>query len=348
MTPTLSVVMPVHNEAAHLLETIEALDAAIERSDFEAELILVDDGSTDGSAVVARDTVGERLSLRLLSQPNLGRLAARSSGVHAARAEFVLLLDGRVRIDSDALVFARSRVKAGERVWTGHVRVDAGGNLYGIFWLLLAELAWFDYFRQPRTVSFGAEDFDRYPKGTTCLLAPRKVLVEAIAAYRTRYADPRQANDDTPLIRWIAEHERIHISPHFGCDYRPRTTLSAFLRHSFHRGVVFVDGHGRRESRFFPVVAAFYPANVLLVLAVIRRPVICIPVAAVSSLAAVGLGVARRRRPRELASLALLTPVYALAHGAGMWRGLAMLVDSRIRDGRRRAARSDSRPAPGA
>jgi glycosyltransferase involved in cell wall biosynthesis len=342
MTPTLSVVMPVYNEAAHLPATIEALIAAIERSDFEAELILVDDGSTDGSAIVARNAVAERLPLHVLSQPNLGRLAARRSGVQAARAELVLLLDGRVRPDADALIFVRSRVKAGERVWTSHVRVDAEGNLYGIFWQLLAELAWFDYFRQPRTVSFGAADFDRYPKGTTCFLAPREILLEAIAAYRTRYVDPRQANDDTPLIRWIAERERIHISPRFGCDYRPRTTLSAFLRHSFHRGVVFVDGHGRRESRFFPVVAAFYPASLLLALAALRKPLIPIPVAAVSSLTALGFGVARRRRPRELASLALLTPVYGLAHGAGMWRGLAMLVDPRRRNGRNTAARSES------
>jgi glycosyltransferase involved in cell wall biosynthesis len=329
MTITLSVVMPVHNEAPHLPATIDALVAAIERGGFEAELVLVDDGSTDRSAAVARETAGTRLPLRVVSQANFGRFAARRAGIDAAQAERVLLLDGRVRVTPDSLAFVRSRLEAGERVWTSHVRVEADGNLYGLFWQLLAELAWSDYFDDPRTVSFGAADFDRYPKGTTCFLAPRELLRDAISAFRSRYADPRHVNDDTPLIRWIAERERIYVSPRFACDYRPRTTLLAFLRHSFHRGVVFVDGHGRRESRFFPVVLAFYPASVLLVLAAVWQPLVALGATLATSLAAVGLGVARRRQPREVTSLALLSPVYALLHGAGMWRGLFMLIGRR-------------------
>ncbi len=193
----------------------------------------------------------------------------------------------------------------------------------------LAELAWFDYFRRPRTVSFGVEDFDRYPKGTTCFLAPRGLLLDAIDASRTRYADARHVNDDTPLIRWIAEREPIHVSPEFACDYRPRTTLRGFLRHSFHRGVVFVDGHGRRESRFFPVVVAFYPATVLLALATVRLTPIAIGAVAVVSVGAAGLGIVRQRSAREVTALALLSPLYALLHGAGMWRGLLMLAVGR-------------------
>ena len=113
------------------------------------------------------------------------------------------------------------------------------------------------------TTSFGAEDFDRYPKGTTCFLAPR-----ALARW-PRSSIPQlgmrtcgYANDDTPLIRWIAERERIHLSPSFACDYQPRTTLRRVPRDTaVHRGTVFLDGHGRPESRFFPVVVAFYPGE---------------------------------------------------------------------------------------
>jgi glycosyltransferase involved in cell wall biosynthesis len=321
--------MPVYNEAAHLPTAIDALVAAIERAGFEAELVLVDDGSTDGSAAVVREELGERVPLRVVAQTNSGRFAARRAGVETSRAPLVLLLDGRVRVDPDALAFVRRRVDAGDHVWTSHVRVEAGRNLYGLFWQLLAELAWFDYFGNPREVSFGAEEFDRYPKGTTCFLAPRELVLAAISAFRTRYDDVRHANDDTPLIRWIAEREPIHVSPRFACSYSPRTTLRAFLRHSFHRGVVFVDGHGRRESRFFPVVVAFYPTSVALVLTAVWFPLVAAGALAVASLAAGALGVARRRRPREVAALALLAPVYGVMHGAGMWRGLVMLVGRR-------------------
>jgi glycosyltransferase involved in cell wall biosynthesis len=324
MTPTLSVVIPVHDEARNLPSTLEALLTALDRSALEAEIVVVDDGSSDGSASVVREAVGERASMRVLTQPNRGRFDARRAGVEAARGAFVLLLDGRVAIDELALSFVQDRLEEGERVWTSHVHVRADGNPLGVFWQLLAELAWAEYFDAPRTTSFGAEDFDRYPKGTTCFLAPRDVLVEAIGSFRTSYADSRHANDDTPLIRWIAQRERIHVSPWYASSYRPRETLSAFLRHAFHRGIVFLDGHGRRDSRFFPAVLAFYPASGALVALALRRPAAAAGALGLLSLSATLLGLRHRRRPSELLALGLVTPVYAVAHGAGMWRGALM------------------------
>src|SRR2546426_5906402 len=262
--------MPVHNEAPDLRSTIDALVLAVGRSECSAELVIVDDGSSDGSADVARGAVDGRIPLRVLTQPNRGRFEARRAGVEASTGEWTLLLDGRVRIRPDALAFVRSRLTEAERVWTAHVDVAGAGNPFGTFWKLLAELAWAEYFTRPRTTSFGSDDFDHYPKGTTCFLAPRSLLLEAMSAFRSRYLDPRHVNDDTPLIRWISQCERIHISPLFACDYRPRTTFRASVVHAFHRGMVFLDGHGRRESRFFPVVVVFYPVSALLALATIR------------------------------------------------------------------------------
>jgi glycosyltransferase involved in cell wall biosynthesis len=324
-TSSLSVVMPIRNEAADLPATIDALVTVVDGSGFDAELVLVDDGSTDGSAHVAREAVADRLPFRALSQENRGRFQARRAGVDAATGEWVLLLDGRVRIRCDALAYVHDRIHDGSRVWTAHVEVDTDGNPYGEFWKLLAELAWTDYFDDPHETSFGVEEFDRFPKGTTCFLAPRALLAEAIDAFRSSYADSRHANDDTPLIRWMSQREPINISPRFACDYRPRTTLSAFVRHSFHRGIVFLDGHGRRESSFFPVAVAFYPVSMLLAFSALRRPRIAAQAAVATGLAGAALGVARRRTASEIRTLALLAPIYAAAHGAGMWRGLALL-----------------------
>jgi glycosyltransferase involved in cell wall biosynthesis len=321
--------MPVRNEAPHLPATIDALITALEGSGFDAELVLVDDGSTDGSATAVREAVAERLPLRALSQPNRGRFEARRAGLEAAEGEWALLLDSRVRIRPDALAYVHERLRRGSQVWTADVEVDADGNPYGAFWKLLAELAWNEYFDEPRETSFGAEEFDRFPKGTTCFFAPRELLLEAIASFRSRYSELRSANDDTPLLRWIAQREQIHISPGFSCAYRPRTTLRAFVGHALHRGVVFVDGHGRPESRFFPVVLAFYPTSLLLTAAAVRRPVVVPAAVVATSAAAAAFGVSRRRAPFEVASLAALTPVYAVGHGAGMWRGLALLVRGR-------------------
>ena len=328
MSETLTVVLPVYNEADHIPATVDALVEAVRRSDFDADVVLVDDGSTDGSAARASDALAGRLPLRIVSQSNRGRFLARSAGVEAAQGEWILLLDARVRIHANALAFAASRVADGARVWTSDVEVEARGNPYGTFWRLLAELAWPAYFENPRETSFAAEDFDLYPKGTTCFLVPRTLLLDAIGAFRTRYSDPRYANDDTPLLRSIATRERINIAPGFGASYRPRTTLRSFVRHSLHRGTVFLDGHGRRESRFYPVAVAFFPVSALLALAASRKPSL-VPLAAVStSLTAALLGLARHRSGPEVASLALLAPVYAVAHGLGMWRGLVLSLRS--------------------
>src|SRR5207302_1452556 len=107
-----------------------------------------------------------------------------------------------------------------------------------------------------------------------------------------------------------------------------------FLRHSFRRGIVFLDGHGRRESRFFWVAAGFYPASVLLGVAALRRPMVVPRAAGAVSVAAGALAVRRGRPPFEVASLAALAPVYAVAHGAGMWYGLSLGMRDRLRERR--------------
>ncbi len=235
--PALSVVIPVRDEAAQLPRTLEALLSALDGSGFDAEVVVVDDGSRDGSGDVARATADGRVRLRLVRPEGAGRFAARRAGLEAAQGELVLLLDARVRLDPGALRFLYERVGAGEAVWNGHVHVDDESAL-GVFWALLAELAWRDYFDAPRTTSFGVEDFDRFPKGTTCFLAPRDLLLAAFATFRTRYRDVRLANDDTPILRTVAARSRIGISPRFACSYAPRTTLGRFLRHPVHRGTV--------------------------------------------------------------------------------------------------------------
>ena len=329
MSPTLSVVMPVYNEAEHLPATIDALVDAVTRSHFDTELVFIDDGSTDGSANVARDVLAERLPLVIVRQPNSGRFEARRRGLETAGHDWVLLLDGRIRLEPTSLELVGELLSESQRVWNGHVHVETAGNPYGAFWDVLAKLAWREYFDDPRTTSFDSETFDHYPKGTGCFLAPRALLLEAIGAFRSHYGNLRFVSDDTGLIRWLAEREPVHITPTFACHYSPRSSLRTFLRQALYRGSTFVDGHARRESRFFVPAVAFFPVSVALALLALRRPATIPALAATTSIVAGSVAAVGGQPPFESASFGLLTPLYAVAHGLGMWRGLLMVLANR-------------------
>lgn len=329
--PTLSVVIPVYNEPVWIGRAVADLGEAIARSKLPlAELIIVDDGSDDETQAALR-SLSSPFEPRVLRQPNGGRLAARRTGIEAASGDFVLLIDSRVSIRPDALEFVAQGLRPEQPlpVWNAHVDIDLDRNPYGRFWDVLTQWAFRAYTDNPRTTSYGLEDFDRFPKGMTCFLAPRDRLLKAINGYHSYYEDPREANDDTPIIRTLAADSPINISPGFSCLYRSRTSLPSFLRHAFHRGSVFVDGYGRPGTRFFPIIAAFYPASVIALLYGAHRPRLLPAGVALASAGGAGVALVRRRSGADVWALATLGPLWLSVFAAGMWRGLWLALQAR-------------------
>ncbi|MDX3429124.1 bifunctional glycosyltransferase/CDP-glycerol:glycerophosphate glycerophosphotransferase [Streptomyces sp. ME01-18a] len=78
MKPLLSVVVPVHNVEDYLEECLASL---AEQSLKDIEVVLVDDGSTDGSRRIAEDFAARDDRFRCVHQPNAGLSAARNTGV---------------------------------------------------------------------------------------------------------------------------------------------------------------------------------------------------------------------------------------------------------------------------
>ena len=94
--PALSVIIPVHNSADHLERCLSNL-AQSDYTDYEC--IVVDDGSTDGSAQVA-----ERHGYRVVRTPQKsGPAAARNRGMQEASAEILYFFDSDVCIKPDTL-----------------------------------------------------------------------------------------------------------------------------------------------------------------------------------------------------------------------------------------------------
>jgi len=94
MNPLVSIIIPCHNAAPWLAET---LDSALAQTWPNREVILVDDGSTDGSAAIARGFASR--GVRLLSQPNRGAAAARNAGLAAATGALIQFLDADDLLD---------------------------------------------------------------------------------------------------------------------------------------------------------------------------------------------------------------------------------------------------------
>jgi glycosyltransferase involved in cell wall biosynthesis len=91
---SLSIVIPAFNEEARLGPTLERLLDYADRHAISAELIVVDDGSTDATAELARQWSARDERVRLVDYyPNQGKGCAVRVGLVAARKEWVLMTD---------------------------------------------------------------------------------------------------------------------------------------------------------------------------------------------------------------------------------------------------------------
>ena len=88
----ISVVIPLYNKEA---EVERALRSVIEQSLAPREIIVVDDGSTDGSRAIVERIIAEHpeAGIRLITQPNGGVSAARNRGIAEAKGDYIALLD---------------------------------------------------------------------------------------------------------------------------------------------------------------------------------------------------------------------------------------------------------------
>lgn len=126
--PLLSVIVPVYNEAA----TVDAVLQRVVETPYSKEVIVVDDGSTDGTADVLRRW-SERPGVRVLRhETNRGKGAAIRTGLEQVRGRFVLVQDADLEYDpqdyprlverlmAGAPVVYGSRYLGGRGPWTPH------------------------------------------------------------------------------------------------------------------------------------------------------------------------------------------------------------------------------------
>jgi len=98
--PQLSVVVPLYNEEASLPHLVEQLLASLRPLPQSFELVLVDDGSRDGTPALLRDLAQRTPELvAVLLRRNYGQTAAMAAGFDASRGEVIVTLDGDLQND---------------------------------------------------------------------------------------------------------------------------------------------------------------------------------------------------------------------------------------------------------
>lgn len=122
-TPTLSVIIPMYNEAPIIFQTISDLDSFLSEHFDNYELILVNDGSKDYTDEIVQEAVSDKTNIKLISYPdNRGKGYAVKTGMLAATGEIRIFTDSDlafgvdiIRQFYDALSHSRVDVAIGSR-----------------------------------------------------------------------------------------------------------------------------------------------------------------------------------------------------------------------------------------
>lgn len=124
----LSVIMPVYNEAATIKKIIGRVELAATPS-AEKELIIVDDGSTDGTREILKEFASKHRVI--LHERNLGKGGAIKTGLQAATGDLVLIQDADLEYDPNdyaallrPIISGEAQVTLGSRTLGGSVESE--------------------------------------------------------------------------------------------------------------------------------------------------------------------------------------------------------------------------------
>ena len=121
--PFFSIVVPVYNVEPYLAE---CLDSVVNQTFDDYEIILINDGSFDGSGDICGEYAGKYDRISLIEQDNQGLSAARNAGIRASKGEYIFFVDsddivsenlcksvyGVLKIhDADMVIFSNTRSK---------------------------------------------------------------------------------------------------------------------------------------------------------------------------------------------------------------------------------------------
>ncbi|HKY42064.1 MAG TPA: glycosyltransferase family 2 protein [Pyrinomonadaceae bacterium] len=118
--PEVSVFLPVYNEEPNLLPLHTKLNDALKTLERSAEIVYVDDGSTDGSLKILRDIADLDPRVRVIAlRRNYGQTAAMAAGIDAAKGKVLIPMDADLQNDPADIVRLLQKLDEGYDVVSG-------------------------------------------------------------------------------------------------------------------------------------------------------------------------------------------------------------------------------------
>jgi dolichol-phosphate mannosyltransferase len=116
----LSIVVPIYNEKATIPVLTERLLAVMDRIGSPFEIILVNDGSTDGSRVALREAAARRKDIKVVElKRNSGQTAAMMCGIDHASGDIIIPIDADLQNDPDDIPLLLAKIAEGYDVVSG-------------------------------------------------------------------------------------------------------------------------------------------------------------------------------------------------------------------------------------
>ena len=197
--PSVSVIIPCYNASKFIRETLASV---LTQKLKPIEILLIDDGSTDNSAIIAKDFDS---SIRIIWQENQGAGIARNKGIEAAKGEWTAFLDADDIWEPEKLETQMAAIEAEEDIICCHT---------GFY--MLEE----DFSKTP--VNTIASVLNQDYRIETLLLEP--LINTSTAVIRTdspvRFPDCKQQGEDMMFFTELSEHGRFYFVPKPLAGYR--------------------------------------------------------------------------------------------------------------------------------
>jgi len=200
-TPSISVLLPVHNAAA----TLEACLASLERqSRTDWECVVVDDGSTDGTAALLERFARRDRRFRISGGPHRGLVAALNIGLARCRGELV------ARMDADDLMH-RARLAVQAQTLRSHPEWAAVGSHVRIFPRSALGPGYREYERWINSME--SPDEVRRESWIECPVAHPSLMIRRATLTGSGYRDLGWPEDYDLVLRLLTRGERIGVVP---------------------------------------------------------------------------------------------------------------------------------------